>query len=306
MDWKEIMRRKSGLSLARFQKRDLTGSSTTVKVSGILKLSPDRSEFELLQEFQRLLGSQYPSIFPRFHDLGEIEGQYLMELEYVGDINLEEVLLAEGTSPTDPIAAVEQISTFINQLADVQPDSAGTVTGNYKQSFLNEIVNGLTRNVEASGLTTELTSHDRLLQRAVFNPTLCHRDLSATNIMCEDGRISRLIDPRWVVPGAVCQSSIYGSVAIDCASFQISLERKEAEREHLGHPNLSLADLFKTKTTVALLQRGIFNEFMYDLCLAYGYSIYTACRCEYCLATERRWLYELMRERLQNSLRRVI
>jgi len=305
MNWEEIARRKSGFSLARFQRCDLTGKSATVKVFGILKLSPDRSEFELLQEFKRLLGSQYPSIFPRFHELGEIEGQYVMELEYVGDINLEEVLLAERTSPTSAKAVVEQISTFINQLADVQPNSAGTVTGNYKQSFLNEIVSGLTRNVEASGLTIELASHDRFLQRAVFNPTLCHRDLSATNIMCEAGGTSRLIDPRWVVPGAVCQPLIYGSVAIDCASFQVSLERKEVERKRLERPDLGLADLFKAKTTVALLQQGIFNEFMYDLCLAYSYSIYTACRCEYCLAPERRWLYELMRKQLQNSLRRI-
>jgi hypothetical protein len=305
MDWIDIVCQKSGFTLARLQKCSGTGSSTTIRISGILKLASDRSEFELLQRFEKILGNDYDLIFPRFREVGEIEGQYVMELEYVGDVNLEEVLVGENMySEIEPVMVVRQVSRYISRFAEVQPEPK--VAEDYRRLFLAEIRDGLARNVQTSGLSVEIPPYDRLCEYAVFVPTLCHRDLSVTNVMCETNKNIHLIDPRWVVPGAMCESSVYGSVAIDCASFQVGLERKELERKRMGRPSLCLADLFRIETIAEFLNRGLFNEFMNNLCLAYSYSVYAACRCSYCLAPDRRWLYKLMVEQLKNSLRRII
>jgi hypothetical protein len=304
MEWKNIARQESGLSLARFLKCNSTGASTTVRISGILKLYPDFSEFELLQHFEKLLGLNYPSIFPRFRELGKIGGQYVVELEYVGDNNLENVLTRKNACPEiEPARVIEKVFQSIKQFVDIKLE-LGTAQS-CRRLLLAEIMNGLTYNIEVSGLNANLPSDGEFLHRTAFIPTLCHRDLSATNVMCDvDSRV-RLIDPRRIIPGATGQFSYCGSAAIDCASFQVSLERKEAERKHLGLPFLGLVELFNSKITNGFLNQGVFNELMYNLCLAYSYSIYVACPCEYCLAPERGWLYKLMSDQLKNNLRRI-
>jgi len=303
MDWTDIARRELGLTYARLENCSETGESATIKIMGVIKISPDLSELELLQKMEWALGLNYGLTFPQFRYLGEISGKHMIELEYVGDKNLEEMLIGNYSEANlIPSDIIGQAMMHIIRMAGVRPVSG---EHGYADMFLSEVADGLENNVFAAGLTVDFPLGETFSQRVKFIPTLCHRDFSVTNFMYNTDGDTRLIDPRQKVPGAKVESCIYGSAAIDCASFLVSLERKELERAHLGMPSLGLYDLFEEKMKF-LMGEGLFNEFMYNLCIAYSYSIYAACRCEYCLAPERRWLYELMRKRLVNSIRRII
>jgi len=122
--------------------------------------------------------------------------------------------------------------------------------------------------------------------------------------MCGRNGDIRLIDPRYSMPGAGVRTPSFGSAAADAAAFLVGLERKELERERAGQHALRLTERFRSSVD-AWVAVGRFNAFMLDLCLAHAYSVYAACRCDYCLAPERKWLYDLMRERFEEVSRRI-
>lgn len=298
----DAARAAAGLGLARAERMSGTGASATVRLTGILKFAPDRSEAELLAWLEGRLGSEYAACLPRFRDLGEVEGSFATELEYVGDATLEAVLASrERRGSVDPSAVVDRVVEILARLAAVTvPADIRSASGN---ATLDEVVGALSRNAMAAGSSFRPDA-EACRPRASFVPGLCHRDLSAVNVMCAADGSVRLIDPRASVPGAPVGMPTFGSSAIDAAAFLVSLERKELERAKLGLPALSLADRFRA-VVGGWIENGAFNAYMFDLCRAHAYSVYAACRCDYCLAPEREWLYDLMRERFEEVSTRI-
>lgn len=292
----DIARRISGLPLARMQRMSGTGISATIRVTGILKVSPDASETELLRRFMGWLSDDYAVVFPRFRDLGIVDGSFVTELEYLGDATFENVLL--GDAPNVGLSSLEianRVSGFIERLSAVRPPVESKL--DHRRMFLAELVSGLTHNAEIARLHVPALTPDACLARMTFVPCGCHRDLSVGNVVCAvDGGV-RLIDPRSLLPGAVEPSTGYGSAAADCAAFLVGLERKQAELLHRGNeqPRVPHND-FLVGTTERLIANGLFDRPMFDLCHLHAYSVYLACRCDYCLAPERKWLYDLMRK----------
>lgn len=298
----DAARGAAGLALGRVEQMSGTGSSATIRLTGILKFAPERSEAELLRWLETQLGDDYVACFPRFRELGEIDGSFATELEYVGDATLEAVLAnRERRGAPDPSDVVDRVAETIARFAaiSIAPETRAAVSA----EVLDEIVAGLSGNANAAGVPFD-REVEELRDRWEFVPVLCHRDLSAVNVMCtKDGGV-RLIDPRASVPGAPVRPPSFGSAAIDAAAFLVSLERKELERARIDLPALGLADRFR-EAMDAWMADGLFNRAMLDLCLALAYSVYAACRCGYCLAYERKWLYALMCERFEASIRRI-
>lgn len=287
----------AGLALARAERMSGTGASATVRLTGILKFAPDRSETELLDWFQYRLMGDYGTCFPRFRELGEMHGSFVTELEYVGDVTLEAVLV--GTNRERAFAT----SLAVDRVVQVLMRFSKTVwTGDVVRSnVLQEICGALESNARAAGISSREIPR-AFLEDVAFVPCLCHRDLSVVNVVCSTDGGVRLIDPRVSIPGGERSAPSLGSSAIDAAAFLVSLERKELERARLGLPVLGLTDHFRAAVT-RWTANGLFNAPMLDLCLAHAYSVYVACRCDYCLAPEREWLYDLMRERFKEALR---
>lgn len=303
MDWKRIAQQKSNLVLARMQQCIGTGEATTILITGLIKLLSNDSEIRLLERFKRLLGSNYYLIFPDFRLLGEAEGHLVLELEYLGDHNLEGLLLSNNQQPMmQPV--VDQVALLISKLADIRP--VPKYNEKHRHQFLEEMRSGLCQNISLGEGVPVSMLESMIFEQAEFIPTLCHRDLSVMNVMYGPDDTIRFIDPRFVLPGSAHSTSAYGSIAIDCASFQVSLERKDLERERAGQTSLNLTCLFAQKISSMFISRGLFNEYMYHLCLAYTYSVYVACRCKYCVAPERKWLYDQMKEKFRNSLNRIL
>lgn len=298
----DAARMATGLAFARMERMSGTGASATVRLTSILKFASDRSEAELLRWLEERLASDYAVCLPRFRELGEVDGFFATELEYVGDATLEAVLASrEHRYAIDPSVIVDRVVEILARLAAVPVPS--DVCPASMNATVDEIVAALSHNAMVAGSAFR-PDREVCRSRVAFVPGLCHRDLSAVNVMCASDGSVRFIDPRVSVPGAPVGMPTFGSVAIDAAAFLVSLERKELERAKLNLPALGLAARFRGIVDNRI-EAGSFNAPMLDLCLAHAYSVYAACRCDYCLAPERAWLYDLMCMRFEEVSTRI-
>ncbi len=301
----EVLRQLLALQCPRVDDLSATGSSMTVRVSAIVKVVEEgEGELELLEAFGRVLGADAASVFPRFHLLGSLDGWRAVELEDLGSSSLEDMMLDVDVPTQDVQRVVEGVVGHIRRLASVRPES-GPVDG-YARGFIGELLDAIARNAGAAQLPAPALSFDDFFERTTFTPTLCHRDLSTGNVMCpSDG--PRLIDARWTLPGSQRRrpSEPFGSVAVDCAALAVSLWRKDQERERVDGVSVGWSEAFTGSAVEVLISEGVFDQHLYDLCLLHAYSVYAACRCDYCLASERRWLYEAMRRRFQEVSSRI-
>lgn len=304
-DWKESVGQLINLRLAQMQNRTETGDSVTLKISGFVKLTKDDSETRLLSLYQETLKAAYPLIFPQFRDLGNIAGYRATELEHLGDHTLEEALLGKaGPKPESYFYrqifwikdTIRLLSTL--KLPDEQQKEAC-------QAFLNNLLYALITNTQAAPQSIDEQALVTAAHSAEMEACLCHNDFSVTNIICQPDCNARLIDPRWSTPGGrPYETAPFGSIAIDCASIFVSLERKDLERDALGLPGLKLSkELYPL--IEGLVTNQVFNWRTFNLCLAQAYAVYCACRCDYCLSPERSWLYEKMRQGLDDALHRL-
>lgn len=293
------IRKRIGLNLARLETCAGTGASQTVRVTGIVKIIPDLSEVKILRAFERAFGAAYAEMFPQFRLLGRVEGMRLLELECVGDLTFEGLLLQGGIpdgmlGPDQVVARTVSLMDRFKVVVPPEPRQA-----DIRRAFVREILDALAANIAKAKISIPPLQPAEVLKRVAFRPTVCHRDLSCVNVMCAKDGTVRLIDPRAALPGAEAKPrGFYGSIAMDAAAFLVSLERKEAERARNGGSALGLCTAFR-RSVDGFIGDGLFNETFFSLCLAQAYATYLACACEYCLAPDRCWLYTLMQERFQ-------
>jgi len=136
-----------------------------------------------------------------------------------------------------------------------------------------------------------------------FVASFAHKDLSVGNVLVsDDNKQVRFIDPRLAVP-YLEESQASGNVAIDLMGYYVSFLRKEMEARK-NNEGLDFSEINKDieKEIKEYKERGVFSEQMGRLCMAVWYSVYAACKCDYCTAPERVWLYDEMVVRLRKSL----
>ena len=299
----KALRQFINLRFPSIQDLSATGASMTVRVSSILKVCSDDSELRLLTRLNDCLGNKYAKVLPRFQIMGAQDEWQVIELEDLGDQTLEDVALDGSTDSTLMNTIIDCVGELIRCIASVRPEKASTEA--CTQSFLDEVTSATVCNARNAQLASPERNLDRLARHCKLVPTLCHRDLSTSNVICRNGS-AKLIDPRWAVPGASTQPhSPFGSIAIDCAAFSISLWRKSLERKQTYSEDAAWNYYLDQTVTHPLMQSGLFNQKFYDLCLMHALSVYIACRCDYCLAPERLWLYEHMQQCYDETSRRI-
>lgn len=181
--------------------------------------------------------------------------------------------------------------------------------------FLQELLDALKVNLTLAGL---IDNYGNIFDRvgssqemflSGYIPSLAHKDLSLGNIVVsDDGARVKLIDPRATVPHLEQTGSdiALGNIAIDLVGYQVSLFRKHLELVHLGKTDQLALILNEVSAAIAsYIQRGVFPDQMKLLCEAVWYSVFSTCKCNYCLAPDRKWLYSHMEEKTHEILRKL-
>lgn len=243
----------------------------------------------------------YQSAFPNFTMVLDSGTTAICRVEYIGKENMEDYLLGSDVSD------VESVNANVLSLIRIVFDSTkfkGDLTeiDNVDHEFCGELLTALKANAEAAGMIKEIdcSKIPEVCSRD-FQPSLIHKDLTVGNIMLANGTHGpRLIDPRSAV-AYLEKGCRYGSVAFDLAGYYVSLCRKDAEIKS-REKCVDLSGIIRSVTdeVSGYIRESVFSEALFKLCLLVWYSIYSACRCEYCLAESRKWLYDEMVQKMVN------
>jgi hypothetical protein len=285
---------------------------------------------------QARLGNLYFDIFPQvvlWHRDGE---KAILEMTWLGQSLEQELLMPLGRGEWSPVLAVwsdappilEKLALLdlviectlnhleamftVTQLDD--PATAG--------AFVDEILAAVRVNLRQAGLLPELENdlalaesvRDRWSERLVIS--CCHRDLTVEHICFrrnDEGLTVRLVDPKSSVPwldempeGFERSPNSLGCAAIDLAHLEISLLRWQNVMRRVN-ARITLASLEWVRAQVRdWIDQRRFTLAFYELCRAACFSAYAGCRCAYCLAPERRWLYDQMVFESRRSLARCV
>jgi len=169
----------------------------------------------------------------------------------------------------------------------------GRDTKSELRNFVLEMENALGENLRLANIGIcypRFSDEEHFWAKGVVSAA--HRDLSVVNIIGDESAV-RFIDPRFIVPNGKTKSQ-FASAAIDFAALSISFERKELEIQNVV-PELILAARKLVEVEIhKMLDSNSINRGILMLSSATIRSAYAACRCGYCLAPEREWLYKHM------------
>lgn len=256
--------------------------------------------------------SYYSMMFPWVELLvnGDIS---IMCMEYIGEFTLEKIILQMEKTQKE----VSELFRFNREILErlkiiyletcLSQDSSENSLQN--RLFLKELIEALSINLERAGLKKEGILFLSKLKRDLNNPanqaisSLAHKDFSVGNVIISDkNRLVKFIDPRNSIP-YLTKSNAIGNVAVDIYGYLVSIERKEMEIQR-EYPSASM-ELIKeeiNKEAMRYINDGVFSSVISKACRALWYSVYTACRCEYCISPDRVWLYNCMVQRLKTFL----
>lgn len=283
------------------QARKMSGSSEAAlyRINTCVKVgnpSVVQCELETYHHCKTALGESYSHIFPEVREIMREKELVALEIEYLGDRNLEDVIFNPQTTVQQ---LVDIIHTVVHHLNIFYAHHMPVEHSDLKE----ELFSGLVHKVGAKYQMQLLRLKERLDGCSFqFRGTLCHRDLSVVNIIIGDNGQVRFIDPCFRVPGSTEGLGRGGTVYLDCIALLISLTRKSLERQKLGFADLqsaitplsNFAESFKNDKSV--------SRELCQLAALYYYGAYVGCACDYCLAPERRWLWERMRLEFENLL----
>lgn len=257
---------------------------------------------DVYARFKKLLLC-YNNIFPQIELVanGDIS---IARMEYIGEYNLEKIIFQMGKKEE----GIAELSRFnyevLEKLRVIQKETSNRLTNldNLQQNklFFNELIDALSVNFEKADIKKEgnlflnklKANADMFIKQTISS--LAHKDFSVGNIIIwDEDKSVKFIDPRNAVPYLI-KSKAMGNVAIDIAGYLVSIERKEMELQH-EYPLASLK-LIKDeigKEIEKYYNEGVFSPMVLNACMALWYSVYVACKCEYCVS-KKEWLYNKM------------
>jgi len=299
--------------------QELSGGSSgamAVELSLIMKQGPDIvAEVSAYQNIASILGRDMHHIFPaiKFFLRGEFGRESVLFIEPVPGETLETVILKLGellSRRSSEDAAVILQKTLVQRMLEHVKNALGILHKPLKgaqyrlENFVQELFSALIGNLQGAGIEfpSQNVSRLDLMGSGILTPI--HRDCSVVNIIGNADGV-RFIDPRSCVPHGT-QGGHYGSPAIDMVALWISLTRKELEIERQSS-GFSLGASDDIRVLISKREdEGWFSPKLITLCEAVVWSQYAACRCAYCMAPERSWLYERMVQETQTSLARFL
>lgn len=256
--------------------------------------------------------SRYDVIFPWVKLL--VDGDVsIMRMEYVGGRTLEKMILQMGKTQKGVVEFFRFNREILGLLRMIYSETCLSQDGSenllQNRLFLEELIEALDINLEKAGLKKEGASFLGKLERdsnSLIHQTissLAHKDFSLGNVLISDKNGSvKFIDPRISIP-YLTKSDAIGNVAVDVHGYLVSIERKEMEIQR-EYPSASLELIKKEieKEIARYIKEGVFSSVVSEVCRAFWYSVYAACRCEYCTSPERVWLYDIMVQQLKTFL----
>lgn len=320
----------------------LKGTSDTeiFILNDVFKVGPApliQGEFMVYHSLEKGLGAHYQAMFPRVALLkSDSSNQWVMEIEWLGELltnfiaDTRSKLNITSFPNHDVVERLERVNTVIEQVLrhfDVMFNVSHTNNPTLAQAFFEELITALRVNQGNGGLASELeheveaiaTEADRFLMGT--SVSLCHRDVSTDNIYFRHQDNSEDIfvkfgDPRLLIPFLeadkvnLIQAPIepgWGCLAIDLAALWVSVYREEQQLQRINRVVRLAAYERIQQTADRWIEQGCFSRAFFELNLAACFSLYVGCKCEYCTAPERNWLYEQMvanyRERLASCAR---
>jgi hypothetical protein len=265
-----------------------SSSAKILIITGAYKVGTE-NDFRALFDLKSHLGPRFPEIFADFETILTQGTEFVVQLKYAGDTNLENIcVLAQN-----PIRVSQAVRQVVAKLKGLSSLGSPTIAVSTELSIV-ALKNAFRNNMAKSGASRELSITDE--ERYVTIPL--HNDLTVSNIMVSDEEVL-LIDPRSTIPGSEVDSGSFGCQAIDYAALYVSLYRKNLEREKLGLSSIQDAIEIVSQAVEAEIAAGSYSQSLYNACVATSYSVYVACACDYCMAPERRWLWEAMKEQAE-------
>lgn len=310
----------TGIEDSEIQK--LEGSSNTEvyrAANNIYKIGPQKDielAFQANQRFQVYAPTGFNDIFPAIELIPLDAEQAGLKVEYCGSRNFEDLILKtdlsdESTYNTVQLVHVATLQNLSRIFEESKLDNPARTRAE-SSKFFQELSDALKVNLTLAGI---IDSYDDTLDRvrssrekfvSEYAPSLAHKDLSVGNIVVsDDGARVKFIDPRLVVPHLELTEpdTALGNIAIDIVGYQISLLRKQLELVHSGKEDRLSPLLSEVLAEIKrYIQGGVFTDQMKLLCETVWYSVFSACKCNYCLAPEREWLYALMVEKTRAKM----
>lgn len=271
----------------------------------IYKVGPDKTIMDEVKTFERFKNKMksYSSVFPDMEVVQSADGVSILWIENCGGRNFDDIYLRE----TDNLDLLKTLNRkVLAKIGVVFNETQYVDDGNL---FFEELIEVLKLNLQKAELWPEYEGVVKGIEEKKstflesFVGSFAHKDLSVGNILVsDDNERVRFIDPRLAVP-YLEESQASGNVVIDLMGYYVSFLRKEMEARK-DNDNLDFSEINKDveKEIKVYQDKGIFTEAMGMLCVAVWYSVYAACKCDYCTAPERVWLYDEMVVRLRKAL----
>lgn len=307
-------------SIAGVKQLEGSEASETLDVRLIVKRGP-RVDIELTaqlyERFRAMMGPTANVVFPRTLLLPpDGSDDAVLCLEPIPGDHLEAAILRLGElarriGPRHPLveehrgrvqAMLEQTCTHIAVLHGHR--AMLSIERPALRSFVAELDSALQENIRRAELpvTAPMVSTQSCFWETGW-ATLAHRDCSVVNIVGDQSCV-KLIDPRAIVPNGITGAA-FASPAIDLVALTISLERKRFELRAMDADVPIDREGIVVDAMTRARESGAVNSCLIALCETVVYSAYAACRCTYCLAPERRPLYDHMRERATEAIAKL-
>jgi len=266
-------------------------------------------EARLYEQFRVYLGSDANLLFPYTSFFGVSEsGEYALFLEPILGETLETIILqigalAQSVGLKSKSVKAQQnhasvaVTQVLQKLLILHKPQMVINQQDTLREFVTELEQALHENMQRAQINIILPilrEYSCFWEHGII--TLAHRDLSVVNIIVNDTEV-RFIDPRQTVSNAIVNCELrFASPGIDLIALAISLERKELEITRMV-PGLQLqAYRLVVEALHNLVETGGVTESLMLLMEFVVRSAYLACKCDYCLASERIWLYEHMQQ----------
>lgn len=270
-----------------------------------------KKEIQVYKKFKNILGSKYNKIFSHYSIVKQTNDHLVYKVKLLGEYSFEDYLLSPKTKNE------ELIQIFNNSvLKNIEKIHTNSMSNNMEamKDFYEEILKALHKNLLKANLLNknnlnllELLKGNELIFINNCLSSMTHKDLTVGNIIINlKNRNAYFIDPRASVPYSN-EKEKYGNIGIDLVGYYISVLRKEMEiKKKSDHISLTAMKKHITSEIAYYIKEGVTSQPFIDLCNLFWYSVYMACKCDFCLSSERVWLYAEMQNKFNLYFKKVI
>lgn len=267
-------------------------------------------EIRVYKKFKNILGSKYNKIFSHYSIVKQTNNHLVYKVKLLGEYSFEDYLLSPKTKDEELIQIFN--SSILKNIETIHTLSMSD-NAEAMREFYREILRALHKNLFKANLLNKnnlnllkLLKNNELIFINNCLSSMAHKDLTVGNIIINlKNSASYFIDPRASIPYSN-EKEKYGNIGIDLVGYYISVLRKEMEiKKKSDHVSLTAMKKHITNKITYYIKEGATSQPFIDLCNLFWYSVYMACKCDFCLSPERAWLYTEMQNNFDLYFKKV-